>query len=92
MYHSFQNNYVSFVRDKDTCGEILKIYKNMPKDTLIEQMFAELMPEVKFVDCAPTTDENIAGGARKKLEARLGHSVVSKKNFLKNPENKKRLK
>lgn len=25
---------------------------------------------------------NIAGGARKKLEKRLGHSVVSKKNFL----------
>lgn len=35
---------------------------------------------------------DIAGGARKKLEARLGRSVVSKKNFLKNQENKKRLK
>ncbi|TSC84566.1 MAG: hypothetical protein G01um101417_97 [Parcubacteria group bacterium Gr01-1014_17] len=34
---------------------------------------------------------DIAGGARKKLEKRLGRSVVSKKNFLKNPEGKKRL-
>jgi len=35
---------------------------------------------------------DIAGGARKKLEERLGRSVVAKKNFLKNPEDKKRLK
>ncbi|MBU3978489.1 Bro-N domain-containing protein [Patescibacteria group bacterium] len=35
---------------------------------------------------------DIAGGARKKLEERLGRSVVTKKNFLKSPENKKRLK
>ena len=33
----------------------------------------------------------IAGGARKQLEKRLGRSIVSKENFLKNPENKKRL-
>lgn len=32
---------------------------------------------------------DIAGGARKKLEKRLGHSIVTKKNFLKNPESKK---
>jgi len=32
---------------------------------------------------------DIAGGARKNLEKRLGHSVVTKKNFLKVPENKK---
>jgi len=31
----------------------------------------------------------IAGGARKQLEKRLGRSVVSKKNYLKNPQNKK---
>jgi hypothetical protein len=31
----------------------------------------------------------IAGGARKKLEKRLGKSVVSGKNYLKEPENKK---
>ncbi|MBI2099369.1 Bro-N domain-containing protein [Candidatus Uhrbacteria bacterium] len=35
---------------------------------------------------------DIAGGARKKLEARLGRSVVSKQNFLKKTENRKRLK
>ncbi len=35
---------------------------------------------------------DIASGARKNLEKRLGRSVVSKKNFLKNPEDKKRLK
>ncbi len=35
---------------------------------------------------------DIAGGARKKLEKRLGRSVVSKKNFLHAPEEKKRLK
>lgn len=32
----------------------------------------------------------IAGGARKKLEKRLGRSVVTKENFLKNSESKKR--
>ncbi len=34
----------------------------------------------------------IAGGARKKLEERLGRSVVSKKNFLKVPQDSKRFK
>lgn len=34
---------------------------------------------------------DIAGGARKNLEKRLGRSVVSKKNFLKNPAKKKLL-
>jgi len=34
---------------------------------------------------------NIAGGARKKLEKRLGRSIVTKQNYLKNPENKKRI-
>ena len=34
---------------------------------------------------------NIAGGARKELERELGRSVVSKKNFLKEQESKKRL-
>jgi len=33
----------------------------------------------------------IAGGARKKLEQRLGRSIVSKKNYLKNKEDRKRL-
>jgi hypothetical protein len=32
---------------------------------------------------------DIAGGARKKLEKRLGKSVVSKNNYLKNPQNKR---
>jgi hypothetical protein len=32
---------------------------------------------------------SIAGGARKKLEERLGKSVITKNNFLKNPESKK---
>lgn len=31
---------------------------------------------------------NIAGGARKKLEKRLGRSVITKKNFIKSPEKK----
>ena len=31
---------------------------------------------------------DIAGGAKKKLEKRLGRLVVSKNNFLKNSENK----
>jgi len=34
----------------------------------------------------------IAGGARKKLEKRLGKSIVSKENYLKKPEKQKRLK
>lgn len=33
---------------------------------------------------------NIAGGARKKLENRLGYSIVTKKNFLENKESKKK--
>ena len=32
---------------------------------------------------------DIAGGARKKLEKRLGRSIVSKKNFLAKPEDKR---
>ena len=35
---------------------------------------------------------NIAGGARKKLEKRLGHSIITKQNFLKNREGEKLLK
>ena len=35
---------------------------------------------------------NIAGGARKKLEKRLGRSIVTKKNFLKNKEDKLKLR
>ena len=34
---------------------------------------------------------DIAGGARKKLEERLGRSIVTRQNFLKNPEGKKSL-
>ena len=34
---------------------------------------------------------DIAGGARKKLEERLGRSIVSKKNYLQKPEDKKLL-
>jgi len=34
---------------------------------------------------------DIAGGARKKLEDRLGRSIVTEKNYLKNPERKKRI-
>ena len=34
---------------------------------------------------------NIAGGARKKLEKRLGRSIVTKSNYLKNKEDKKKL-
>ncbi|MFA5928340.1 MAG: Bro-N domain-containing protein [Candidatus Margulisiibacteriota bacterium] len=34
---------------------------------------------------------DIAGGARKKLEKRLGRSVVTRKNFLNKPESNKRL-
>jgi len=34
----------------------------------------------------------IAGGARKKLEKRLGRSIVSKENYLKKPQSKKILK
>ncbi|OGG40836.1 hypothetical protein A2118_01555 [Candidatus Kaiserbacteria bacterium GWA2_50_9] len=34
---------------------------------------------------------DIAGGARKKLEKRLDRSIVTKKNYIKNPENKKLL-
>jgi len=32
---------------------------------------------------------DIAAGARKNLEKRLGRSIVMKKNFLKRPEDKK---
>jgi DNA-damage-inducible protein D len=35
---------------------------------------------------------DIAGGARKKLEERLGRSIVTNKNFIKTPESRKELK
>lgn len=35
---------------------------------------------------------DIAGGARKKLEKRLGKSIISKENYLKEPESKKKVK
>lgn len=35
---------------------------------------------------------DIAGGARRKLEKKLGKSIVSKENYLEKPENQKRLK
>ena len=35
---------------------------------------------------------DIAGGARKKLEERLGRSVITNQNFFKKPEDKKKLK
>lgn len=38
------------------------------------------------------TGGDIAGGARKKLEKRLGRSIVSKDNYLEKPESHKRLK
>jgi len=47
------------------------------------------MPKLKADSMA---GGDIAGGARKKLEERLGKSVVSKKNYLVKPENKKKLK
>ena len=34
---------------------------------------------------------DIAGGARKRLENRLGHPIVTRANYLKNPQNKKLL-
>lgn len=40
---------------------------------------------------SPKAGGDIAGGARKKLEKRLNRSIVSKKNFLQKPEDKKRL-
>ena len=38
------------------------------------------------------TGGDIAGGARKKLEKRLGRSIVSKENYLNKPESQKKLK
>lgn len=38
------------------------------------------------------TGGDIAGGARRKLEKRLGRSIISKENYLKKPESHKRLK
>ncbi len=38
------------------------------------------------------TGGDIAGGARRKLEKRLGHSIVSKENYLREPESRKKLK
>jgi hypothetical protein len=35
---------------------------------------------------------DIAGGARKKLEKRLGRSIVSKENYLREPESRKKIK
>jgi DNA-damage-inducible protein D len=35
---------------------------------------------------------NVAGNARKQTEKEIGRSVVSKDNYLQNPENRKKLK
>jgi hypothetical protein len=35
---------------------------------------------------------NVAGNARKQTEKEIGSSVVSKNNYLQNPENRKKLK
>jgi len=52
--------------------------------SLAEVMFNEIMPEVEFVDITPNGD--IAGGARRQLEKKLGKSIVSKQNYLANPQ------
>ncbi|MCX6720849.1 MAG: Bro-N domain-containing protein [Candidatus Staskawiczbacteria bacterium] len=46
------------------------------------------MPKLKS---DATTGGDIAGGARKKLEQRLGKSIVSKNNYLKSPQDRKKL-
>lgn len=62
---------------------------------LIDPLEWFLMNSFTFVDEVAQNKKHpgrIAKHARKKLEDRLGRSIVSKKNFLKRPEDKKRLK
>lgn len=57
--------------------------------SLIERMFAELIPEVEFVDVTPKIGGDIAGGARRQLEKRLKRPIVSRKNHLQGRRHKK---
>lgn len=61
------------------------------EESLLVRAFAEIMPEVKFIDVTTKAGGDIAGGARRQLEKRLGKSIVSKKNYLKKPPRKKLL-
>lgn len=64
-------------------------YKIKPRDPLGDK-FIEMMEAqgLTFVDCSLSKSDakaggDIAGGAKQKLEKRLGRSIVSKKNYLK---------
>lgn len=46
------------------------------EESFIVRAFSEIMPEVEFIDVTPKAGGDIAGGARKKLEKRLGRSIV----------------
>lgn len=41
-----------------------------PPESLIVKMFAEIMPEVKFIDVTPNNDDEVADKAKKDSETK----------------------
>lgn len=88
-------------RQKINCANaenIFRIIQAIPKlkvEPFKSWLEKELMQEIdnsqgmKKLKSDAKAGGDIAGGAREKLEKRLGKSVVSDKNYLKNLENKK---
>ena len=64
-----------------TDSSIPKRYWSDLKAKLIEEGFSEAYEKIVRLKSDAKAGGDIAGGARKKLEKRLGRSIVSKNNF-----------
>ena len=60
----------------------MEVRTDRKDESAVGRSFTELDPRVRGDDTVAKAGGDMAGGARKKLEKRLGRSVVSKKNFL----------
>lgn len=57
-----------------------KLVKSKTERSLLEKAFAEIMPEVKFVDVALKVSD-IAVRTRRSIKKQTGKKVISKDNF-----------
>ena len=84
-YKSFKGIKKENLRDNMTN---LELVLNMLAETATTEIHrTENSKGVSKLKSDARTGGNIAGGARKKLEKRLGHSIVTKKNFIQKNEN-----
>ena len=74
---------------RDHMDDFELIFTMLGERSTIEIHRTEDSKEVPKLKSDAQAGGKIAGDARKQLEKKLGRSVVSKKNFLKQPENKK---